>query len=72
VTRLVLASRGLDPDLLTVPEAGLFAAGRSCYVRSLQAYASGNADGLAEWVVLHADAVRVGAQESRRIVADLV
>jgi len=26
---------------------------------------------VAEWLVLHADAVRVGADESRRILADL-
>lgn len=70
-TRALLASRGVDPDGLTVPEAGLFAAGRSAYADALRAYAVGTVDGVARWIVLHADIVRVGAQESRRIVADL-
>lgn len=71
-TRLVLAARGLDPDGLTVPEAGLYAAGRPAYAEALRAYASGAPEGVARWIVLHADAVRVGAAETRRILADLV
>jgi hypothetical protein len=71
LTRLVLAARGVDPDGLTVPEAGLFAAGRSAYAGALRDYATGTPEGVARWLVLHADAVRVGAQESRRILADL-
>jgi hypothetical protein len=71
VTRLVLAARGVDPDGLTVPEAGLFAAGRPAYSEALRAYSSGDPDGLARWLVLHAETVRVGAEESRRILADL-
>jgi hypothetical protein len=71
MTRLVLAARGVDPDGLTVPEAGLFAAGRPAYAAALAAYARGDADGVAQWLVLHADTVRVGAEESRRIIADL-
>lgn len=70
-TRLVLAARGVDPDGLTVPEAGLWAAGRSTYASALKAYATGEPDGVAQWLVLHADAVRVGADESRRVLADL-
>lgn len=71
MTRLVLAARGVDPDGLTVPEAGLFAAGRPAYAGALRAYAAGDPDGVAQWVVLHAEAVRVGAEEARRIRADL-
>jgi Fic family protein len=71
LTRLVLASRGVDPDGLTVPEAGLFAAGRTAYANALRAYASGTPDGVAQWLVLHAETVRVGADESRRILAAL-
>lgn len=70
-TRLVLAQRGVDPDGLTVPEAGLFAAGRPRYAEALRAYATGTPEGVAQWLVLHAETVRVGAQESRRILADL-
>jgi hypothetical protein len=71
LTRLVLAARGLDPDGVTVPEAGLFAAGRSTYAEALRGYAAGEPDGVARWLVLHAETVRVGADESRRILADL-
>jgi hypothetical protein len=71
MTRLVLAARGVDPDGLTVPEAGLFAAGRSAYAQALRGYASGDPAGVGAWVVLHAETVRVGADESRRILADL-
>jgi hypothetical protein len=71
LTRLVLADRGVDPDGLTVPEAGVFAAGRGTYTQALRAYADGTPEGLARWLVLHADTVRVGAEESRRILADL-
>jgi Fic family protein len=72
MTRLVLAARGVDPDGLTVPEAGLFAAGRSTYAAALSGYANGSAEGVATWLVLHADTVRVGVDESRRIMTDLV
>jgi Fic family protein len=71
LTRLVCASRGVDPDCWTVSEAGLFAAGRPKYTAALRAYQSATPDGLAEWLILHADAVRVGADESRRIFVDL-
>ncbi len=71
LTRLVLSSRGVDPDGLTVPEAGLWAAGRPAYAAALRAYAQGTPDGVAQWLVLHAETVRVGAAESRRILADL-
>jgi hypothetical protein len=71
VTRVVLAGRGVDPDGLTVPEAGLFAAGRTAYAAALRGYASGDPEGVARWLVLHSDAVRVGADETRRILASL-
>ncbi|MBI1378813.1 MAG: oxidoreductase [Frankiales bacterium] len=71
LSRLVLAARGVDPDGLTVPEAGLFAAGRPAYTSALTAYAGGDPEGLARWLVLHADCVRVGAEESYRILRDL-
>ncbi|HET7901451.1 MAG TPA: hypothetical protein VFL59_09705 [Candidatus Nanopelagicales bacterium] len=71
LTRLVLAARGVDPDGLTVPEAGLWAAGRPAYAGALRSYAQGTPEGVAQWLVLHADTVRVGAAESRRILADL-
>lgn len=60
--RLVLAARGVDPDLLTVPEAGMVAQGRSSYVRSLRAFATGSPEGVAEWLVWNARAIELGAR----------
>ena len=34
----VLAARGVDPDLLGCPEAGMLSLGRSTYVASVRAY----------------------------------
>jgi len=50
VDRLVLSSRGVDPDNWAVPEAGLHALGRPTYARGLRAYAGGD---VAQWVQLY-------------------
>lgn len=60
--RLVLAARGVDPSLFSVPEHGVAELGRPAYVRVLRAYASGTADGVAELSVWHATAVAHGAR----------
>lgn len=70
-TRLVLGDRGVDPDLLTVPEVGFLVRGRPAYVAALRAYASGTPAGLAEWLVWHAEAVALGARESAETLAAL-
>ena len=59
--RLVLASRGVDPDLLGCPEAGMLSLGRSSYVAALRAYRSGEPAGVAEWIRWNASAVGFGA-----------
>lgn len=59
--RLVLASRGVDPDLLSCPEAGMLSLGRSAYVAALRAYRSGEPDGVAEWIRWNCAAVGFGA-----------
>jgi hypothetical protein len=61
--RLVLASRGLDPDLLSCPESGLLSLGRGAYVASLRGYASGEPDGVAEWIRWNAAAIGFGASD---------
>lgn len=63
--RLVLASRGVDPDLLSVPEAGMLSLGRSSYVAALRAYQSGTPEGMTEWVRWNSSAIGFGAQRSR-------
>ena len=69
--RLSLAAPGLDPDLLTVPESGLLSAGRNSYVKALRGYSAGTADGVADWLTWFCSAVAAGAQQSRRMAAEL-
>lgn len=63
--RLVLASRGVDPDLLSVPEAGMFSLGRSSYVAGIRGYLSGTPEGMLEWIRWNSSAIGYGAQRSR-------
>ena len=63
--RLVLASRGVDPDLLSAPELGMWSLGRSSYVTAVRGYVSGNPGGMAEWVRWNAGAIGYGAQAMR-------
>ncbi len=69
--RLSMAQRGLDPDLLTIPEAGLFALGRNKYVAALRNYASGTPEGMSAWLIWFAGAVRLGAQQAHQIASEL-
>lgn len=61
--RLVLASRGVDPDLLGAPEIGMLSLGRGSYVESLRGYLSGEPTGVADWVTWNATAIGFGARE---------
>ena len=60
--RLVLAQRGVDPELLVAPEVGLRELGRPAYVRALRGYQSGSPEGVAAAVAHLAAAVTRGAQ----------
>lgn len=62
MTRLVLASRGVDPSLFSIPEHGMLEQGRPAYVRALRSYASGTPDGVADFIVWHATSVAMGAR----------
>jgi hypothetical protein len=59
--RLVVASRGVDPDLLGCPEAGMLSLGRSSYVTALRGYRSGEPTGVADWIRWNASAIGFGA-----------
>ena len=61
-TRLVLRSRGVDPDSWSFPEAGLRTLGRNKYRKALASYESGDPEGVAEWLVTHSRTIAVGAQ----------
>jgi Fic family protein len=60
--RLVLAGRGVDPSLFSIPEHGMLELGRPAYVRALRAYASGTPAGVSEFLVWHATAMAMGAR----------
>lgn len=60
--RLVMAGRGVDPSLFTIPERGIQELGRPAYVRALRAYASGTPEGMREFLVWHATALAMGAK----------
>lgn len=62
MTRLVLASRGVDPSLFSIPELGIVALGRTKYVRALQGYQSGTTEGVTAFIAWHAAAIAEGAR----------
>ncbi len=62
--RLTLATRILDPDFLVPVEAGIVALGRPKYVAALRGFANGEPEGLATWLIFHADAVAIAARQS--------
>ena len=61
VVRVVLAARGVDPSLFSIPEAGMMQLGRPTYVRALRSYLDGNVD---EYLIWFGRAVALGAQSA--------
>ncbi len=61
-TRLVLAARGVDPSLFSIPEHGMLELGRPAYVKALRGYATGSPAGVSEFIVWQATAVAMGAK----------
>lgn len=69
--RLVLAARGVDPDGLAVPEAGVLSLGRPAYASAARGYLAGTPDGVAGWLVFCATSLVAGAEQARSAAADL-
>lgn len=69
--RLVLATWGLDPNLLSAVDAAVAALGRPAYVRALRAYARDDADGAVEWMIYYSGAVARGATMSNELLQQL-
>lgn len=61
--RLVLAARGVDPQSLTVPEAGHLRLRRE-YESNLRGYRDGGAAGVHAWLLYAAEAYAAGAEAS--------
>ncbi len=66
-SRVVLVSRGVDPDALTVPEMGLLELGVDAYRSAVDAFADGSPAGLAQWLTFHAASVQRGATFARTL-----
>ena len=60
--RLVIAGRGVDPSLFSIPEHGMFEMGRPAYVRALQGYGSGTREGVLAFISWHTTACAMGAK----------
>lgn len=60
--RLVIAGRGVDPSLFSIPEHGMFEMGRPAYVRALQGYAAGTREGVLAFISWHTTACAMGAK----------
>ncbi|HEY3872873.1 MAG TPA: hypothetical protein VGM10_31240 [Actinocrinis sp.] len=72
VFRLALAARGLDPQSLAVPEAGMVELGPQARQEALTGYASGTAAGLSGWIAFCARALELGALESTAVCEALM
>ena len=70
--RLVLLSRGLDPQAVSVPEQGLLELGGALTEEKLAGYLTGRPEGVGAWIVHWAQAVALGGRAGRRVAADLV
>jgi len=62
--RLLLRSRGLDPQGLVALEVGHLELGAGAYAEALRGYAEGGKEGLTQWVVHCAEAVALGARDA--------
>jgi hypothetical protein len=60
--RLVMASKGIDPSLFTIPEHGMFELGRPAYVNAIREYSAGTAEGINAYVTWFATALAMGAK----------
>jgi hypothetical protein len=69
--RLVLIGRGVDPRGLVPVEIGHAALGLTAYQNALAGYALGTPDGVGEWLVHCAEAVRATTAVTAEICAEL-
>lgn len=65
-SRLTTVATGLDPRGLAVPEV-YWTRHRQEYFEAAEGFASGSADGLRAWILLHLEGLKAGAVEARGI-----
>lgn len=59
--RLIIAGRGVDPSLFSIPETGMMNVGRPAYVRAVRAYIEGDLGSYFTWF---SQAIASGAQSA--------
>ncbi|WP_199431594.1 oxidoreductase [Qaidamihabitans albus] len=64
--RLTMVASGFDPKSLTVPEVAYFRRSRR-YRDAAESFATGEADGVREWLLFSCDAFEAGAREATGI-----
>jgi hypothetical protein len=69
--RLVLIQRGVDPDMLSVPEEGLLGVGGDEYRSAAAGYAAGTPEGVARWLMVVAWSLAKGAAVGREVCRTL-
>lgn len=65
--RVVLVGSGLDPKAICPAEVGHAEQGQAAYAEALGQYASGTAEGVAEWIAYCGRAVELGVRESTAV-----
>ena len=60
--RLVMASKGIDPSMFTIPEHGMFELGRPAYVTAIREYSAGTPEGINSYLSWFASALALGAK----------
>lgn len=66
--RLVMADRGVDPSLFTVPELGIQEQGRPAYVAAIRDYAAGDSDRGVAYARWFATSIALGAHAAFAVV----
>jgi len=66
-SRLVLVSRGVDPDALTVPDEGMLRLGSDRLTAGIADYRSGEPQAMASWLIYVAATVQQGALIARSL-----
>lgn len=65
--RIVLIGSGLDPKSICPAEVGHAEQGREAYLRALEGYASGTAEGMSRWIAHCGQSVQFGVRESTAV-----
>jgi len=58
----VMASKGIDPSMFTIPEHGMFELGRPAYVTAIREYSAGTPEGINAYLTWFATALAMGAK----------